>query len=70
MPPSGALYWGQTWPDVAALVYEPTPLPGNEALLPDTVQVGQFFACGLYANGSAWCIGEGCARRQLPRRLA
>ena len=57
-PPSGALYWGQTFPDVATLSYEPIPLPGELPLRADTVSVGYQFACGMYNNGSAWCMGE------------
>ena len=59
MPPSHALIWGSTF-NGEATVYKPVPLPGDLQLIAGLVQVSTNFACGLTANGSAWCIGRLC----------
>lgn len=57
-PPSNALVWGSMFNDETSVMYKPVPLPGNLTLMAGQVQPGTNYACGLAANGSAWCIGE------------
>lgn len=57
-PLSNALLWGSMFNDETSVMYKPVPLLGNLTLMAGQVQPGTNYACGLAANGSAWCIGE------------
>lgn len=56
-PASNAYIWGAIFPDETSVTYKPVPFPGDLPLMADQVFMSTNYACGLAANGSAWCIG-------------
>ncbi|KAI7841688.1 hypothetical protein COHA_004555 [Chlorella ohadii] len=56
-PASNAYIWGAIFPDETSVTYKPVPVPGDLPLVAGEVQMATNWACGLAANGSAWCIG-------------
>ncbi|PRW45342.1 Serine threonine- kinase CTR1 [Chlorella sorokiniana] len=57
-PASNAYIWGASFPDETSVTYKPVSLPGDFPLVDGEVFMGHNYACGLAANGSAWCIGS------------
>lgn len=69
-PASNAYIWGAIFPDETSVTYKPIQVPGDLPLVAGEVQMATNWACGLAANGSAWCIGAWVGRAAAAGRCA